>query len=201
MKILNILSSINGANSNSNKLVHKINDHIANLHPDSTITVRDLAKNPFPHFSASHLAAFGLPEEALTDDDKTTVSHSDNAISEIMEADAIVIGIPFYNFTIPGTLKSWIDQIVRVNRTFRYGEKGPQGLLSDKKVYLAIASGGIYTNEATKAYDFAEPYMRVILGFIGLTDVTTFRIEGTKIPGVLENAYEKASADVAGFGF
>ena len=201
MKILNILSSINGEKSNSNKLVRTINENMLNLHPDSVITVRDLSQNPLPHLDAAHLTAFGLPSDALSEDHQATVLHSDSAIAEVKQAHAIVIAVPFYNFTIPGTLKTWIDQIIRANVTFEYTQNGPKGLLSGKKVYLAIASGGIYSDGAMKGYDFAEPYLRLVLGFIGLTDVTTFRFEGTKIPGVLEHAYDKAAAQVGEHAF
>lgn len=201
MKILNILSSINGADSNSNRLVQAVNEQLTKLHPHSSIAVRDLAKNPLPHLDSSHFKAFGLAADARTKEDDAAVFHSDSAIAEIQSADIVVIGVPFYNFSIPGTLKSWIDHIVRAGVTFQYGAGGPKGLLTGKKVYLAIASGGIYSDEAMKAYDFAEPYLRFILGFIGLTDVTAFRIEGTKIPDMLDTAFEKASEELAGFAF
>ncbi|MBD3582624.1 FMN-dependent NADH-azoreductase [Flavobacterium selenitireducens] len=192
MKILNILSSINGKNSHSNKLVSAINTRISSEFTDVEILVRDLSENPLPHLDASHFVAFGLPSEARTPEAEAAVFHSDTAISEIRQADIIVIAVPFYNFNIPGTLKSWIDHIVRSGATFTYGENGPKGLLENKKVYLAMASGGIYSTEAMKGLDFAEPYLRFLLGFIGLTDVTTFRVEGTKMQGVGEKSYEKA---------
>lgn len=201
MKILNILSSINGENSQSNKLVAAINDRIASGFADIEILERDLTKDPLPHLDASHFAAFGLPSDARTEEAEAAVFHSDKAIDEVRQSDVIVIAVPFYNFNIPGTLKSWIDHIVRAGVTFSYGENGPKGLLENKKVYLAIATGGVYSDEAMKGLDFAEPYLRFMLGFLGLTDVTTFRIEGTKIPGVGEKSYEDVVGRISEHAF
>ena len=90
----------------------------------------------------------------------------------------IVIAVPMHNFGISSRLKAWIDHVVRVGRTFSYGANGPQGLVKDKHVILVLASGGIYSNEKMKAFDFVEPYLRTILGFIGITDVDVVRVEG-----------------------
>jgi len=196
MKILNILSSLNGENSNSKKLVNAINAKLISAYGQSSIVVRDLNQNPIPHLHTSHFHAFGTATHLLTEEDKMVLEYSDSAIADIQQSDIIVIAVPFYNFSIPGTLKAWIDQIVRAGVTFTYGETGPKGMLTGKKVYLAIASGGIYTTGAMKNRDFAEPYLRVVLGFIGLTDITTFRMEGTKIPGILEHAFEMAHTQV-----
>jgi FMN-dependent NADH-azoreductase len=94
-------------------------------------------------------------------------------------------------------LKAWIDQIVRAGLTFRYGANGqPEGLIKGKKVYLAIASGGVYSDGPMKAYDFVEPYLRGVLGFLGMTDVSTFRVEGTSVPGIKETALAKGVESV-----
>ncbi|RZJ65816.1 MAG: FMN-dependent NADH-azoreductase [Flavobacterium sp.] len=200
MKILNILSSINGEASNSKKVVDAINDKILQKYPDASILVKDLAKTPLPHLEAAHLEAF-YASDNLPDHYESNIFHSDTAIAEIKNADAIVIAVPFYNFTIPGTLKSWIDQITRAGVTFSYGETGPIGLLQNKKVYLAYASAGIYSVEPMKNMDFAEPYLRSILGFLGLTDITSFRMEGIKVPGISENAFEKVKSEIEKFEF
>ena len=109
-----------------------------------------------------------------------------------MEADVLVIGVPMYNFSVPSTLKAWIDHIMRAGVTFKYDEKGPKGLVQGKKVYLAVASGGIYSEGPMKAYDFVTPYLQTVLGFIGLTDITIIRAEGTSIPDKKEFALETA---------
>lgn len=200
MKILNVLSSINGEHSNTKKVVEAINDKLLEKHPEANIHTKDLAKSPVPHLDASHFQAFYATEE-LPENYESSVFHSDTAISEIKEADVVVIAVPFYNFTIPGTLKSWIDQITRAGVTFSYGESGPIGLLQDKKVFLAFASGGIYSVEPMKNMDFAEPYLKNILGFLGLTDITTFRMEGVKVPGISEKAFDKVQSEIEQFDF
>lgn len=101
-----------------------------------------------------------------------------------------------YNLTIPSTLKSWIDHLTRVGVTFKYVENGLEGLIKGKKVYLAISSGNIYSQEPRKSFDFTENYMRAILGFLGMTDVTVFRAEGTSIPGLKETAIAKATEKI-----
>jgi FMN-dependent NADH-azoreductase len=114
-----------------------------------------------------------------------------------MDADAVVLGVPIYNFAIPSALKTWIDHVARVGRTFKYGAHGsPEGLVKGKKVYLAVASGGIYSEGPMKAFDFAEPYLKAVLGFLGMTDIRTFRAEGTAIPNIKETALAKAIESV-----
>jgi FMN-dependent NADH-azoreductase len=102
-----------------------------------------------------------------------------------------------YNFSIPSTLKAWLDHIVRPGLTFSYSEKGPEGLVKGKKVYLILSTGGIYSEGPMKPHDFVEPYLRFMLGFIGLTDITVFRVEGLAIPGIKETAMEKAIAGIS----
>jgi FMN-dependent NADH-azoreductase len=97
-----------------------------------------------------------------------------------------------YNFAIHSALKAWINHIVRKDLTFSYSEKGLEGLVKGKKVYLIEATGWVYSEGPTKGQDFVEPYLKWILGFIGLTDITTLRVEGTSIPGIKEQAMEKA---------
>jgi FMN-dependent NADH-azoreductase len=118
-----------------------------------------------------------------------------------MNADIIVIGVPLYNFGIPSTLKSWIDHIARSGITFSYGDGTPRGLVSNKKVYLAFAAGGVYSDGPMKSYDFAEPYLRQTLGFLGMTDITTFRVEGIGVPQLKDSAFPKAASTVHAYAF
>lgn len=104
----------------------------------------------------------------------------------------VVIGVPMYNFGIPSTLKSWLDQITINGKTFQYTENGPVGLIGSKKFYLAIFSGGIYSEGTMKPLDFTENYLRATLGFIGFHNVTAVRVEGVKIPGMMESELEKS---------
>lgn len=191
-KILNIVSSQGGGNSFSVRLSDAIIDKLQSAYPGSTIHTRDLAKKPFPHLEESHITSFFTPEEYRTEENKTAIRHSDQAVKEVMDSDIIVIGTPMYNFSIPSNLKSWIDHIVRQGITFTFTETGSEGLVKDKKVYLSIATGGIYSEGPMKNYDFTESYLRTILGFIGLIDVSVIRVEGTAIPEVKETALQKA---------
>jgi FMN-dependent NADH-azoreductase len=165
------------------------------------VFTRDLAKAPLPHLEQTRVASFQTPEESRTAAQKEAVTPSDEAIKELMEADIIVIGVPLYNFGIPSTLKAWIDHIARAGVTFSYANGAPEGLVKNKQVYLAIAAGAVYSEGPFKAYDFTEPYLRKILGFIGMTDITTFRVEGVMMPGYKETAVPGALDRVAAYAF
>lgn len=199
--ILQITSSINGENSFSTKLSVAISDKITAVNSGASIRKYDLNRQPLPYLTDAHFAAFLAAPEARTERQTADVRYSDEAISELMWADAVILGVPLYNFSIPAPLKSWIDHIVRAGITFRYTPNGPEGLVKNKRVFLALSSGGIYSEGAMKHYDFAEPYLRATLGFLGMTDVTAFRVEGVKVPGVQESAFEKAIEAVDKFDF
>lgn len=190
-RILNIVSSPGKENSFSVRLSNAVVTKLQAAYPGSTVQTRNLALNPFPHLEESHITSFFTPEEYRTEAQNTALRHSDQAIKEVMDADIIVIGVPMYNFGIPSNLKAWIDHIVRQGLTFTFTEKGPEGLLKNKKVYLAIATGGIYSEGPMKIYDFTESYLRTILAFIGITDVSVFRAEGMAVPGMQETALQK----------
>jgi len=190
-KILHIISSPRGAASMSIKLGNAIIEKIHETHPGATVNEHNLTRKLFPHLEEAHLAAFFTPAENRSADNVEAIRHSDEAIAKLQNADIIVIDVPFYNFGIPSTLKAWIDHIARAGVTFKYGENGPEGLIKGKKVYLAIASGGIYSEGPMKAYDFAAPYLKSVLGFLGMTDVSVFRVEGVSMPVVQDTALEK----------
>lgn len=190
-KILHIISSPRGAASMSIKLGNAIIEKIQATYPGATVTESNLVKKQFPHLEESHLAAFFTPAESRSAENQEAIRHSDEAIQEIQNADIIVIGVPFYNFGIHSTLKAWIDHIARAGVTFKYGENGPEGLIKGKKVYLAIASGGIYSDGPMQGFDFAAPYLKSVLGFLGMTDVSVFRVEGASIPVIQDSALEK----------
>jgi FMN-dependent NADH-azoreductase len=139
-----------------------------------------------------HLNSFFTPAEKHSPELAEAVKHSDEAIAELLDADVIVIGMPMFNFSIPSSLKAWIDHIARAGKTFRYSESGPEGLVTNKKIYLAISSGAVYSEGYMKQFDFTEPYLRSVLGFLGMTDVTAIRVEGVSIPGIKETALDKA---------
>jgi FMN-dependent NADH-azoreductase len=190
-KILHIISSPKGENSFSIKLGRAIIDKLKAADPDSAVAVRDLTKHPFPHLEEATLGAFYTQPEDQTPKDKEALKHSDEAVAELLAADVIVIGAPLWNFGIPSVLKAWIDHISRANVTFSYSEAGAEGLVKGKKVYIAMASGGIYSSGPYESMDFVSPYLKGLLGFLGMTDLTIFRVEGSAYPGQAAAALEK----------
>jgi FMN-dependent NADH-azoreductase len=191
-KILHIISSPRGEASFSIKLGKSIIEKLKTTYPDSTVKEKILVDKQFPHLEEAQITSFYTPPENRTFQNIEALRHSDEAIREIMEADILVIGAPMYNFSIHSTLKAWIDHIVRVGITFKYDENGPKGLVEDKKVYVAVASGGIYSEGPMQSYDFVTPYLQTVLGFIGITDVTIIRAEGTSMPHTKDVAIETA---------
>ena len=195
-KILHIISSPRGDASLSIKLGNAVVEKLQAAYPGSSVKETNLVNQQFPHLEEAHIASFYTPAENRTPENLVAIKHSEDAISEIQDADIIVIGVPIYNFNIHSTLKAWIDHIVRRGVTFKYDENGPQGLLPGKKVYLALASGGIFSEGPMAGFDFAVPYLKHMLGFIGLTDITVFRVEGTSIPGIQDTALEKGLSSI-----
>jgi FMN-dependent NADH-azoreductase len=195
-KILNIISSPRGAQSNSIQLAEALIGRLRTEYPGSIVKTVDVVKVSYPHLEEAHIAGFLTPPDQHSDRERAALQHSEEAIKDLMEADILVIGAPMYNFGVNSGLKAWIDHIVRAGKTFSYSEKGPQGLVTGKKVYLVLSSAGVFSEGPLKEYDFVEPYLRWILGFIGLTDVTTVRVEGLAIPGLKETALEKAIAGI-----
>lgn len=176
MKLLHIDSSILGDNSASRQLSQAVVQSFAG----ADVTYRDLATDALTHFSSATLAG-GEVEAKLSAD----------TLSEFLAADVVVIGAPMYNFSITSTLKTWIDHVARAGVTFKYTETGPVGLIQGKKVYVFTSRGGVYSEGPAKVMDFHETYLRAVLGFIGMTDVTFVHSEGL---GMGEAAVEKAIA-------
>ena len=167
-KILYINGSIKGDMSVSKKVAKKI---AAKLGGD--VTERDASA--LTPIDGAWLGAAYTPAENRTAEQKAALATSDALIAELKSADAVIIGTGVYNFGITGPLKTWFDLICRVGETFRYTEAGPEGLVPAKKVYVAYASGGV---PAGSSYDLATPYIRQVLGFVGVTDVTVIAAEG-----------------------
>jgi FMN-dependent NADH-azoreductase len=141
---------------------------------------RDLNATAIPPVNAEWVGAAYTPEAARTPEQKQLLSLSDSLLAELEQADEYVIGTPMHNFGVPSVLKLWIDQIARVGRTFAYGEKGPEGLLTGKKATFIIATGGIYDAQTRMAsFNFVEPYLRSVFGFLGVTDATFLTAGGT----------------------
>jgi FMN-dependent NADH-azoreductase len=195
-KILNIVSSPRGGASYSKQLGEAIISKLLAAYPGSPVKTVDLVQKHWPHLEEAHLTSFYTPVEKYTEQDRAAIRHSDEAIRELVEADIVVIGAPMYNFNIHSALKAWIDHVVRSGKTFSVTASGAEGLLKGKKVYVALASGMVYSEGPMKSMDFIEPYLRNILGFIGLTDITFFRVEGTSIPDLKDGAMEKAVGSI-----
>ena len=181
MKLLQIDSSAR-LSSVSRKLTAQFADEWRKNHPGGQVLYRDLSTTALPPITDNWGATF-IEESKLTPAQRTYLSTSDKLIEELQASDTVVIGAPMYNFSISSQLKAWIDQIVRMGKTFAYGAKGPQGLLGDKKVFVITSRGGAYEKgSSAAALDFQEPYLRAILGFIGLTDVTFIHAEKQSRP-------------------
>jgi len=177
MKLLQIDSSARRTSSVTRQLTAKFAEEWRTNHPDSEVIQRDLSATALPLITDDWGATY-LEDSQLTLAQRSYLSTSDQLIQELAAADTVVIGAPMYNFTIPSSLKAWIDQVVRLGKTVGYGPNGPQGLLGRKKVVVITSRGSAYEKgTAREAFDFQEPYLRHILGFIGLTDVTFIHAE------------------------
>jgi FMN-dependent NADH-azoreductase len=176
MKLLHIDSSAR-TSSVTRRLTAKFAEEWRKSHPDGEVIQRDLSATALPLITEDW-SATQLEDSKLTPAQRSYLSTSDELIEELKAADLVVIGSPMYNFSIPSSLKAWIDQIVRIGKTRSYGPNGGQGLLEKKKVVVITSRGGAYEKgTAMEAFDFQEPYLRHILGFIGLTDVTFIHAE------------------------
>ncbi len=189
--ILVLNSSVSGEASVSRLLVADAVTELTQRDPSAKLVFRDLAANPVPHLSPETVA--GVRSQATTPAEQVARALSDELIAELRAADTIVIGAPMYNFSIPTTLRSWFDHVLRAGETFSYSEAGPKGLLSGKKVIVVESRGGLYSEGPAQATDFQEPYLRQLLGFIGLADDLTF-IRAEKI-GYGPDARDQALAD------
>jgi len=177
-QILLITSSPRGATSYSSQVARSLAEKLAAADADCRITVRDLAHAPVPHIDDTFAIARNLPAESLTAEQQAALRLSDALLAELLAADVIIIGAGMINFGIPSALKAYIDYIVRPGVTFKYSERGPEGLVKGKKVYLVMARGGIYSQGPMQAFNFQDTYLKTALGFIGLTDIEVIAIEG-----------------------
>jgi FMN-dependent NADH-azoreductase len=191
------MSSIQGKESYSIKLGNTIVEKIQAKYPGSTVEAVDLVENEIPHLNPTVLRTFFIPGDQLSAEEKESIRLSDKVVKQLLAADIIVIGAPLYNFTIHTSLKAWIDHITRAGITFGYGENGPVGKVTGKKVYVAMSSGGVYSEGPGKVNDFVAPYLQSFLGFLGMTDMTVFRAEGLKVPALKDHAMEKAISSIA----
>ena len=198
MQLLHIDSSVLGTNSASRALSAEIVAKQVALRPDIQVTYRDLAADAALHLSSGHLAAWqgGAVEDSVLGAD---LAKGGGYLEELFAADILVIGAPMYNFSIPSQLKAWIDRVVVAGKTFRYGANGVEGLLKNKKVFIASSRGNVYTTGSpAAALEHHESYLTGVLAFIGLTDVTIVRAEGLALgTEAREASMLKARANIA----
>jgi len=195
--ILLITSSPRSA-SYSTRIARSLAEQLASIESDASITVRDLAREPLPHIDDSFAAARDVPPENQTPAQKETLALSDKLLKELFAADTIIIAAGMINFGIPSTLKAYIDHIARPRVTFRYSEKGPEGLVKGKKVYLVVARGGVYGHGPMQAFNFQDTYLRTVLSFIGLNDIEVITVEGVGLGAEpAQRAIGKAMAQVS----
>jgi FMN-dependent NADH-azoreductase len=198
MNILQINSSArvfeNDQGSVSTRLANELSARLLANHPGATLTVRDLARQPHPVLDEAALGALFTPAEARTPEQAARVALDDALIAEIQAADVVVLGVPMYNFGVTAQLKNWIDAIARARVTFQYTEKGPVGLLTGKTVYAVLSRGGMHRGTER---DSQVPYLKSVLGFLGMTDVRFVFAEGLAMgPEAEAQALASARAEI-----
>ncbi|WP_326983328.1 NAD(P)H-dependent oxidoreductase [Chryseobacterium sp. MYb264] len=200
-KVLYIISSTRGNESFTNILGNAVIEKIRENDDDIIVEILDLSNENFPHLTQEHINSFFTPPEHRTPELNQIIKKSDEAVVQIQDADYIVIGVPMYNFGITSSLKAYFDHIARAKVTFRYTENGSEGLLNNKKAFIAASTAGVFSSGINQSYDFAIPYVKHFLSFIGITDVTVFRAEGTAIPGLQELALNKAINEISEYQY
>lgn len=191
LSILKVDSSGRYADSASRALTADVTDALVKRHGATKVVERDLAHG-VDFVDGAWISANFTPADERSDAQRRTLGNSDALVRELTDADLIVIGAPIYNFGVPAVLKAWIDMIARARLTFRYTDKGPVGLLEGKKAYVVIASGGVPVDSPA---DFATPYLRQVLKFVGITDVTVIAADRLNARG--ETALDESRAAIA----
>lgn len=194
--VLVINSSAAREGSVSRTLVEEAVARLRDVNPFAKVVRRDLGEQPVPHLTVETLN--GVRGTPATEAEKRARALSDLLIAELREADTIVIGAPMYNFGVTTGLRSWFDHVLRAGETFSYSSAGPKGLLAGKRVIVIESRGGLYSEGPAAAIDFQEPYLRHLLGFIGLTDVTFVRAEKIGFgPEARDASLRRAKLDIA----
>ncbi|MFS2213267.1 FMN-dependent NADH-azoreductase [Massilia cellulosiltytica] len=178
MNILQINGSARANGSNSTRVADAITARLKARHPEATVELRDLARDPHPVLDEAALSALFTPAEQRTPEQSARVALDDALIAQLKRADVIVLGVPMYNFSVSVQIKSWIDAVARAGQTFRYTANGPEGLVTGKKVYVGLARGGIYRDTER---DSQVPYLKGVLGLMGMTDVEFIYAEGVNM--------------------
>lgn len=191
VRVLRVDASPRQSDSVSRRLSDRLLDNLRTQHGELSVIRRDLDKAPLTFVDGDWITAnFTAPEQRSVWQ-QNTLAVSDRLVQELIDADLLLIGVPLYNFGIPAALKAWVDMVARARLTFRYTENGPEGLLKNKRAYLLVASGGVRAGSET---DFATRYMRHVLGFLGITDVTVIAADQIMQRG--DAALEQAIAEI-----
>lgn len=194
MNILQINSSAKSSGSESTRWADTIVSRLLQKHPQASLTRRDLASDPHPVLDEAALYALFTPATQRTEAQNARVALDDALIAQVQAADVLVIGSPMYNFGMTVQLKSWFDAIARAGVTFRYTENGPVGLLTGKKVYVALARGGLHRGGAS---DSQVPHLQTLLGFLGMTDVQFVYSEGIAMgPDAVARAHAQVQSEI-----
>jgi FMN-dependent NADH-azoreductase len=194
MNILQINASARREGANSTRVANTVVARLKAANPQAQLTVRDLAVTPHPVLDDAALGALFTPADQRSAEQAARVALDDALIAEVQAHDTIVLAVPMYNFGVPVQLKTWIDAIARAGVTFRYTATGPEGLLKGKKVYVALARGGLYRNTE---HDSQVPYLKAVLGFLGMTDVHFIYAEGLAMgPDAAAKGFAQAEADL-----
>jgi FMN-dependent NADH-azoreductase len=195
MNILQINSSARVSGSESTAMADAIVAKLVDGHPGAVVVRRDLAAEPHPVLDQAALSALFTPAGDRTPEQAARVALDDALVAQVQAADVVVLGAPMYNFGMTVQLKGWFDAIARANVTFRYTATGPEGLLRNKKVYVALSRGGMHRDGAS---DTQVPHLKTLLGFLGMTDVTFIYSEGHGMgPEAVAKAREAANAEIA----
>ncbi len=177
-QLLVIDSSARQHGSVSRQLTERFLAHWLEKRPGDAVCRRDLGIEPLPHLDASLLDAWMQPAESHGAAECDALQRANRLVGELVAADVLVLGAPMYNFAIPSTLKAWFDHVLRAGVTFRYSENGPHGLLHGKRAFVITARGGIYEGGCQ---DHQESYLRQVLAFMGIHDVTFIHAEGLNL--------------------
>lgn len=191
------LLRIDASSRHDGSFSRRLGDALVERLAPQKLTVLDLAKDPVPHLSEDSIGAFFSDPSGWTETQRQSVALSDRLLEQLTEADTLLLTVPMYNFGIPSALKAWIDQIVRIGKSFSFDGKSFSGLMTGKRAYLVVAYGAAgYVDGDFKIADYVAPYLKFLLGFIGIADVTVIPVEGVNV-GMAEQAESQAKELVA----
>jgi len=197
MKLLHIDSSILSDNSVSRQLTQTVVDQWRRVYPRVEVIYRDLALDAPDHLSAEILGAGFIDPAQHSPLQRDQAALGETLLSEFLAADVIVIGAPMYNFSVPSQLKAWLDRVLVKGRTFQYTENGPVGLATGKRAVIVSSRGGVYSKGSPgQVMDHQESYLKVALGFAGITDVNVIRAEGINMPALRDQALAAARNEI-----